>query len=1584
MNPMRRLMFVQGLALLWLVVMGAILVAREPPTATLTGKVVAKETGQPIPKAVIEARGENYGWADRVETDSQGVFTLRGVPAGKALLQAFAKVHRMDREQEVTLREGTGNMVTLVAPPVEPFLELAMPQHVYTPEETPKITCTGYTAGDMLGVAIRRVSWTALRNAQESPATPYDEGLRVPPSVGEVVYDEQIAAAPKDVEGALRCKLPVQALPPGIYSLWVTGADAKIGAVFSVSRLGLVTKITKRTLLAYVVDLTDGRPVPDAQVTYFRGPSEVLTGRTDADGLFRTALPPGQQGTGRVVAAAGDSVAFTRAEAYSYDPERPIRIYFYTDRPIYRPGHTVHYKGIVRQREGSGYRVLAGLPIRLQIRSPNGALLSRKTVKTNEYGSFHGDFSLSPEAAIGQYTVETAAGGRLASSSEEGGEETVSEASFSFNVAEYRKPEYLVEVTTEPGPDAGVGRPTRRQYVRGDPVRVTVTATYFWGAPVKGATVEYRVSRQPYWYAGEEEDEFAGYYARQTEDVESGEPTVSGRMRTDDNGRVSFTFETALPQPENQDHVYVIEAEVTDPGRMPVTGTGRAIVSRGTFRLQLEPGRWIASPGQTFPLRVKTVNFDGTPRPNVPVTLTIRKQLAHVTTDAKGVASLDIPADRPGSLEVEAAVVDERGNRMTENTWLWVAEGDEGVSDPSFNYAELELVADKKLYQPGDTAKVMVLTSRPGDTALVTLEGLELYTARVVRLAANATPIEIPIERAYQPNVYLSVTTVRGKTYRNRDLQLKVSPQEHALTVQVTADRERYGPRQQAVYTIRTLDLQGRPVAAEASLGLVDESIYAIMPDSPLGGLQAFYGIQENRVSTSFSFPEIYLASDKEGGPEQVRRDFPDTASWFPIIRTGPDGRATVRVRLPDTLTTWRATVRAHTLATQVGTGIAKVISTKPLLVRLETPRFFAQNDETLISAVVHNDTDSPQRVTVTLKADPLQLRDAPAATFDVPARGSERKDWRATAGAGREATLLVSARAASGLNDAVELKRPIVPHGAEQRDGASGEVAGETTTARLALPAGAIRPATVCRVTLTGSPSGVMLSALDYLDARDYGTSENAVGWFLPAMTVAMALRDVGVLGKPGQGDGRLPAANADPNDPIQRLAAELPRRVRDNVERLYQLQSYDGGWGWAGTSESDAFWTAYVLYGLDQARRAGYLVDAGVIERGTEALRQRWPKVTDDSNRALTLYVLQRVERPVRPATRQALLRMAERAPKLQNYARALVALALADLGETAAARSILPSLHAGCKEKGDETWWPEIFPWGFYSCNNNETTGYALMALIRLDPTHPRIERAARWLMRHREGDAWTSTEDTASVIYALSAYMRHVARTRPPDCVVTVRVNGQVAGRQQITRRNMFRPLALSIDPALLREGENEVALEKSGSGTPLYSAFLRTYVGREGLTAASSGFSVRRAYFRRMQERDVHGRWQERDIPLTGVLRPGDEVVVKVTVKTPRACREVVIRDPLPAGCEGLDALTDFSEGDYYSGDARREVRDRDVTFYAGFLRPGANEFEYRYRAQIPGDYHVMPAQAACAYIPEIWGATGEDRVAVRE
>src|SRR5207302_6858871 len=112
--------------------------------------------------------------------------------------------------------------------------------------------------------------------------------------------------------------------------------------------------------------------------------------------------------------------------------------------------------------------------------------------------------------------------------------------------------------------------------------------------------------------------------------------------------------------------------------------------------------------------------------------------------------------------------------------------------------------------------------------------------------------------------------------------------------------------------------------------------------------------------------------------------------------------------------------------------------------------------------------------------------------------------------------------------------------------------------------------------------PVGVMLQALDYLHAADFGTSENAVGWFLPDMTVAMSLRELSVGedgGKGRRGDGETGTGrrgeastpqhlntstlNTQDSD-MARLFAELPRRVHDNLARLYRLQLPAGGWSW------------------------------------------------------------------------------------------------------------------------------------------------------------------------------------------------------------------------------------------------------------------------------------------------------------------------------------------------------------------------------------------------------------------------------------
>src|SRR5207245_6447380 len=112
-------------------------------------------------------------------------------------------------------------------------------------------------------------------------------------------------------------------------------------------------------------------------------------------------------------------------------------------------------------------------------------------------------------------------------------------------------------------------------------------------------------------------------------------------------------------------------------------------------------------------------------------------------------------------------------------------------------------------------------------------------------------------------------------------------------------------------------------------------------------------------------------------------------------------------------------------------------------------------------------------------------------------------------------------------------------------------------------------------------------------------------------------------------------------------------------------------------------------------------------------------------------------------------------------------------------------------------------------------------------------------ARWLMQTRQGAAWDSTEDTASVIYALGAYLRRERQLAPPRYTATVTVHGEVVGRVEMTPAKMFAPVTVAIPERLLSGAGDGVRIERQGTGRLLYSLSLRTYVRGENLPAESS-------------------------------------------------------------------------------------------------------------------------------------------------
>src|SRR5262249_1688573 len=215
-------------------------------------------------------------------------------------------------------------------------------------------------------------------------------------------------------------------------------------------------------------------------------------------------------------------------------------------------------------------------------------------------------------------------------------------------------------------------------------------------------------------------------------------------------------------------------------------------------------------------------------------------------TDAAGRATIAVPTTRRGDLTVTARARDERGNEVVQQTTLWVTDG--SFSDEGYGYGSLEVIADRASYRAGDTAQVLINVGKPGGYALFTIDGDRLFEHRLIPLTTNSNLQHVPTGRHYLPNVYVSVVTVQGPQFNQQQRMLRVSPQEFALNVSVTPDRDRYPPGDRATFTVRATDSRGQPADAEVSLGVVDESIYAIRPDRTMGGIQYFYRYQQNLV----------------------------------------------------------------------------------------------------------------------------------------------------------------------------------------------------------------------------------------------------------------------------------------------------------------------------------------------------------------------------------------------------------------------------------------------------------------------------------------------------------------------------------------------------------------------------------------------------------------------------------------------------------------------------------------------------------------------------------------------------------------
>ncbi|MBC7264998.1 MAG: Ig-like domain-containing protein [Chloroflexi bacterium] len=1398
-----------------------------------------------------------------------------------------------------------------------------------------------------------------------------------------------------------------EALEPGFYYLelrWPSRETEVSRQLLVISRANVTLKATQTEALVWVTDLKTGQPIANTDVTVLGPTGDMLSsGRTDGEGIFSTSIPKtdpwatifafagGEEDLGVALSDWSNGISPWDFDLNSEPYQEPYTVYFYTDRPIYRPGQTVYFKAVVRADDDARYSLPDLKELRVTITDGQGKTLYDQSLPLNDMGTLNGELALSEDASLGYYYINAQIGEQYFGTG--------------FQVAEYRKPEFEVQVSTD-----------KDNYIQGDTIHATVEASYYFGGPVAEAQVHWRLMRETFFfsYPGKGWWDFTDYeYFEPRRYTAFGEFVSEGYGKLDSAGRLTFSIPADIADRKNS-QVFTIEAEVTDVNNQSVSGRTAAVVHKGLYYIGLQPESYVSRVGKEAAVKIITVDAEGITVTNKALTVVFMEHRWYsvqergddgrfywtskvedtpvytttITTDAAGTARAAFIPEKGGTYKVLATGKDERGNTIQSATYLWVSSY-EFVSWRRENTDRIDLIADKKEYALGDTAQILVPSSYVGPVkALLTIERGHIIEHRVLTLETNSDLLSIPIKPEHAPNIYVSVVIVKGHdasnplaSYKVGYIKLPVSTIERQVTVTITPDKStHYSPGEKVTYSIQATDYTGKPVQAELSLHLVDLSVLALTGgETRTKIVDHFYHERGVGVRTAATlaisvdhFNERIAPEAKGGGGGEralvqgpVRRTFPDTAYWNPVVRTDAQGKAQVTVELPDNLTTWRLGSVAVTADTKVGEATLDIVSTKDLLIRPVAPRFFVIGDQAQLGAVIHNNTNSDVTVDVSLSAEGLSV-DGGSQQVQIPALGKTAVNWQVSVKPTDKAVLLWSAKAGH-LTDAVEITLPVYHFSSPEVVATAGQVeSGETRLEVVSLPPR--YDPTMGELTVQVDPSlaASMRDGLKYLEQYPYDCIEQTVSRFLPNVATYMAVKQLG-LDRPD-------------------LAARTAQYVGVGLQRIYALQHYDGGWGWWLTDRSNPYISSYVLFGLVQAKKAGFAVDEEVIRRAIGYLQGALKDQQDVlayhnyDSRAYILYVLAEAG-----SLQGGLIgSLYEKRDSLGYYGKAYLAMAIQLLDKTdSRTQTLVSDLTNGAILSATGAHWEEATTDYRTMNTNTRSTAIVLQALVRLVPDNALIPNVVRWLMMARKEGHWESTQETATAILALTEFMVSTGELKA-DYNYRVRVNGKELGRDTVTAANVDETRKLQVAVAdLLADQANRLEIERpipaagqTGAGRLYYSAYLRYYLPVEEVKALNRGIIVSRQY----------ALLDDPKQPIESAA-VGDVIQVKLTLIAPQDLHYLVLEDPLPAGCEALDTSLKTTSAAYEAPELQSvdrwrywwwfwnhsELRDEKVALFATYLPKGTYEYTYLMRASVSGQFLVMPTYAYEMYFPEVFG-----------
>lgn len=678
-------------------------------------------------------------------------------------------------------------------------------------------------------------------------------------------------------------------------------------ALVQVTNLGLTSVVDSTTAHVMVSELSSGLPKSGVTVTVSRSGQQAPLGSatTDEQGFAHIPLPvmdPKESVELQIVASLGDDRTFEvlsvtsllrMATTYDQVTSKPVprmSALVFPERGAYRPGETVHLHAVARQQMPGPKGDLALVEpafreCRWVIESPLLTKVAEGTAVLDAFGTTTLDHVLNKAALLGGYTVRFECSGVRFQGS--------------FNVQEFRTPEFKTSV------DWLGGNENILVYRK---LGARISGSYLFGAPMAGARVEWRLARSRNYYRPPANE---GFTFQDVRPEASSSPHDyynprerlwdqvfrSGEGVLDENGVLELDMDLVPTDRYRFPASFSLEAEVIDANSQSVAGRATVVAHWAERYVGLALSKAVVKAGESVTASAVVTRISGERLKAEATVQLLKTKWTAVEAEEDGVyrkewkfeevevgrcaiqageeaGSCSLTPKEPGEYLIRASTKDVKGRPAYAAEFLWVA----GETEPSWlgSSKEVELIPDKKEYQAGDTARILVRSpfQQARGVAFISREGATLLTPVEVR--GGSATVEIPVEGLYAPSVSVEVALFQGRvkkplavgdpgmpSYASKRIQIPVSFESRRIRLELDVSPKVVGPGESVNVTVRARDAAGTPVKANVALALVDEGVLSLTQYETPNPLKALY--QSRYPGTMQEDSRRYLVAQEAG-----------------------------------------------------------------------------------------------------------------------------------------------------------------------------------------------------------------------------------------------------------------------------------------------------------------------------------------------------------------------------------------------------------------------------------------------------------------------------------------------------------------------------------------------------------------------------------------------------------------------------------------------------------------------------------------------------------------------------------------------